>query len=110
MPEAGAPKTWRVALAQDGKILPGLRPPIVQPDWVARFGVALAVLRFDRQVGMSPSVRSIEARRLVEGLLARITSEGLPEPNLDALGDAFSGAFDRWVVQLVDSLRSPSRT
>ena len=100
----------RLVLTKPGEILPGLRPPIVQPDWVARFGVALAVLRFDRQVGMSPSVRSIEARRLVEGLLARITSEGLPEPDLDAVGDQFSSAFDRWVVQLVDSLRSPSRT
>jgi hypothetical protein len=100
----------RLVLTKPGEILPGLRPPIVQPDWVARFGVALAVLRFDRQEGMSPSVRSIEARRLVEGLLARITSEGLPEPDLDAFGDQFSNAFDRWVVQLVDSLRGPSRT
>ena len=100
----------RVALTRDGEILPGLRPPIVQPDWVARFGVALEVLRFDRQDGMSPSVRSIEARRLVEGLLARIASEGLPEPDLDAFGDDFADAFDRWVVQLEDSLRRPSRT
>ena len=100
----------RLHLAKSGEILPGLRPPIVQPDWVARFGVALEVLRFDQQDGMSPSVRAIEARRLVEGLLARITREGLPEPNLDAFGDQFSRAFDRWVAQLVDSLRSPSRT
>jgi hypothetical protein len=100
----------RLVLARPGEILPGLRPPIVQPDWVARFGVALAALRFDCQEGMSPSVRSIEARRLVEGLLARIRSEGLPEPDLDAFGDRFSNAFDRWVAQLVDSLRGPSRT
>jgi hypothetical protein len=100
----------RVVLTKPGEILPGLRPPIVQPDWVTRFGVALEVHRFDQQDGMSPSVRPIEARRVVESLRARITSEGLPEPNLDAFGDQFSGAFDRWVVQLVDSLRSPSRT
>ena len=100
----------RLVLTKPGEILPGLRPPIVQPDWVARFGVALAVLRFDRQVGMSPSVRSIEARRLVEGLLARIASEGLPEPDPEAVGDQFSSALDRWIVQLVDSFRSPSRT
>jgi hypothetical protein len=96
-------------LTKPGEILPGLRPPIVQPDWVARFGVALEVLRFDGQDGMSPSVRAIEARRVVEGLLARITSEGLPDPDLDTFGDQFSSAFDRWVVQLVDSLREPSR-
>jgi len=100
----------RLVLTKPGEILPGLRPPIVQPDWVARFGVALAVLRFDRQDGMSPSVRSIEARRLVEGLLARIASEGLPEPDPEAVGDQFSSALDRWIVQLVDSFRSPSRT
>lgn len=100
----------RVALTRDGEILPGLRPPIVQPDWVARFGVALAVLRFDRQDRMSPSVRSIEARRLVEGSLARITREGLPRPNLETIGSDFEHAFDRWVVDLVYWLRSASRT
>ena len=100
----------RLVLAKPGDILPGIRPPIVQPDWVARFGVALEVLRLDEQDVMPPSVRAIEARRVVEGLLDRIASEALPVPYLDAFGDEFSGAFDRWVVQLVDSLRSPSRT
>lgn len=99
----------RVALTREGEILPGLRPPVVQPDWVSRFGVALEVLRFAAQDGMSPSVRAIEARRVVEGMRTRIMSEGLPQPNLDALGDDFAHAFDRWVVQFVDSLRSPSR-
>ncbi len=100
----------RFVLARPGEILPGLRPPIVQPDWVARFGVALEVLRFDRQDEMSPSVRAIEARRLVEGLLPRITNQALPQPDLDTFGAQFSSAFDRWVVQLVDSLWGPNRT
>ena len=100
----------RLVLSKPGEILPGVRPPIVQPDWVAQFGVALEVLRFDRQDAMSPSVRAIEARRVVDPLLARISSEGLPEPNLDAFGNDFADAFDRWVVQLVGSLRSPGRT
>ncbi len=100
----------RVALTQPGEILPGLRPPVAQPDWVARFGVALEVLRFEGRDGMSPSVRAIESRRVVEGLWARILSEGLPQPNRDALGERFSNAYDRWVVSLVDSLRSTSRT
>ena len=99
----------RVTLTRAGEILPGFRPPVAQPDWVARFGVALEVLRFDEQDGMSPSVRAIEARRVVEGLLTRILDAGLPRPSLDAFGDDFANAFDRWVVQLVDSLRSPSR-
>ena len=97
----------RLALARDGEILPGLRPPIAQPDWVSRFGVALEVLRFATQEGMSPSVRAIEARRVVKGLWTRILNEGLPQPNTAAFGDEFSDAFDRWVVQLVDSLRNP---
>jgi hypothetical protein len=59
---------------------------------------------------MSPSVRAIESRRVVEGLWARILSEGLPQPNRDALGEKFSNAYDRWIVSLVDSLRSTSRT
>ncbi len=100
----------RLVLAKPGHILPGLRPPIVQPDWVARFGVALEALRFDRQDGRSPAVRAIEARRIVEGLLDRIANEALPMPHLDAFGDELSGSFDRWIVELVDSLRSPSRT
>lgn len=100
----------RVTLTRADEVLPGLRPPVAQPDWVARFGVALEVLRFDGQDLMSASVRAIEARRVVEGLLTRIPDAGLPQPNLDAFGDDFANAFDRWVVQLVDSLRSPSRT
>jgi MarR family len=90
----------RVTLARAGDVLPGLRPPIAQPDWVARFGVVLEVLRFGRLDGMSATVRSIEARRVVEGLQARIVSEGLPRPDLEALGANFAAAFDRWVVEL----------
>lgn len=101
----------RVTLTRPGEILPGLRPPVPQPDWVAQFGVALEVLRFDEQDRMSPSVvRAIEARRVVERLWPRILSERLPQPNIAAFGDDFSIAFDRWVVQLVDGLRSPSLT
>jgi len=99
----------RLVLARPGEILPGLRPPVVQPDWVTRFGVALEVLRFGTGDGSSPSVRAIEARRVVEGLRTRITSEGLPQPNLDVLGADFAGAFDRWVVELVASLWSQRR-
>jgi hypothetical protein len=99
----------RLTLTRADEILPGLTSPVVQPDWVTRFGVALEVLRFTRQEGMSPSVRAIEGRRIVEGLRTRILAEGLPQPNTSALGDQFADAFDRWVVQLVDFLRSPSQ-
>jgi hypothetical protein len=94
----------RLVLTRDGPILPGIRPPIAQPDWVTRFGVALEVLRFGAGDGLSPSVRAIEARLLVEGLRTRIASDGLPQPNLDALGADFGDEFDRWVDALVDDL------
>jgi hypothetical protein len=100
----------RFALTKPGEILPGLQPPIAQPDWVAQFGVALDVLRFEEKNGLSRSVRAIESRRIVEGLRSRILGEGLPQPNLDVFGDDFSDAFDRWVVSLADSLRGASRT
>lgn len=100
----------RVFLTHKGAILPGLRPPVAQPDWVSRFGVALDVLRFVERDGMSTAVRAIEARRVVESLTDRISSEGMPKPNMDALGDEFATAFDRWLVDFVYWLRKPSRT
>lgn len=96
----------RVTLTQNGQILPGLPPPVVQPHWVTRFGIALEVLRFTSRDGMSPSVRAVEARGVFESLRDRITSEGVPQANLDALGEEFGIAFDRWVVHLVDWLTS----
>jgi hypothetical protein len=90
-------------------ILPGLRPPVPQADWVATFGVALGVLRFESRNAMSTTVRAIEARRLVNSLAARISTEGMPMPYLDAVGDEFGVAFDKWVAHLVDWLRAPIR-
>jgi DNA-binding transcriptional ArsR family regulator len=98
----------RIALIESGEILPGLRPPIAQPDWVGRFGVALEVLRFAGEDTGSSSVRAIEQRRLAESLMARIQAAGLPRPKLVAFGDEFVGAFQRWVIELGFDLRSPS--
>ena len=94
----------RVAVAASFEFLPGLRWPVAQPDWVARFGVSLAALRFERRIGMSPTVRAIEARRSVEPLLARILDAGMPVPDLGILGEAFSSAYDAWVGELVEEL------
>ncbi len=99
----------RVTLTAKGTILPGLRPPVYQPDWVTRFGVVLEVLRFIERDVMSPSVRAIEARRVIASVIDRVNSEGLPQPNLEALGEAFASAFDRWLVDLVYWLRLPSQ-
>lgn len=86
-------------------VLPGLRAPVHQTDWVTTFGVALEVLRFQARGEGPSSVRAIEARRLVEQLRPRIASAALPEPNLAAIGTDFGVAFDRWIVDLVDRLR-----
>ena len=89
-------------------VLPGLRAPVNQPDWVAAFGVSLEVLRFLRVGNRSTSVSAIEARRLVERVRSRIAAGGFPEPDLAAVGDDFNAAFDRWVAGLVDHLRRHS--
>jgi DNA-binding transcriptional ArsR family regulator len=99
----------RLSLVKVGMLLPGLRPPVAQPDWVSRFGVVLRVLRFNEQDGMSQTVRGIEARRLIESQIDLINGEGLPRPNLDEFGDAFVAAFERWLVDLASWLRLPSR-
>ena len=90
-------------------VLPGLRAPVAQPDWASRFGVALELFRFELRDGMSTTVRAIEARRLVESLGDRMSAERAPMPNLDATGDEFASAFDRWLVGFVAWLRAPSR-
>jgi len=90
-------------------ILPGLRPPVAQPDWVSRFGVALEVLRFLVRDDMSTTVRAIEARRLIAPLIDRMATEGMPIPHVGAAGDEFAYAFDRWLVDLTNWLRLPSR-
>jgi len=38
-----------------------------------------------------------------------MSAEGMPMPNLDATGDDFASAFDRWLVDLVAWLRVASR-
>jgi hypothetical protein len=91
-------------------ILPGLRPPVPQADWVAIFSVALGVLRFQSRNDTSTTVRAIDARRLVNSLVARVSTERMPMPYLDAGGDEFGVAFDRWVAYLVDWLRAPARS
>jgi DNA-binding transcriptional ArsR family regulator len=97
----------RFALPPKSPVLPGLRPPVAQPDWVKRFGVALETLRFLGRDGLSTTVRAIEARRLVDSLADRVTDEGIPTPNLGATGDDVADAFDRWVVDLTEWLRLP---
>lgn len=101
----------RVSLTRSAAILPGLRPPIAQPDWVTRFRLALRVLRFVRFAearGLSSAVRAIEARTLLESELGVIAREDIPRPNLDTFGDEFSVAFDFWLTRLVDWLRRNS--
>lgn len=99
----------RFALPPKVPILPGLRPPVSQSDWAATFAVALEVLRLSGRDDMSTTVRAIEARRLIGRLADRISTERMPFPPLDAVGDEFLMAFDRWIVYLVDWLRAPSR-
>ena len=99
----------RFTLPPKVPILPGLRPPVPQSDWVSRYAVALEVFRFSDRDDISTTVRAIEARRLIDLLADRISTERIPMPYLDAGGDEFLMAFDRWIDYLVDWLRAPSR-
>lgn len=98
----------RAFLPKGAVVLPGLRQPVRQPDWVARFGVALEAYRFSMGREMSPSVRAVGARQVIEDVGDWMASEGVPQPSRDAVGVDFGGAYDRWVLKLVDWLRSPS--
>ncbi len=100
----------RFTLPPKVPVLPGLRPPVPQPDWVSRFAVALEVLRFIWRDDMSTTVRAIEARRLIDLLADRISIEHMPMPYLDATGGEFLMAFERWIGSLVDWLRASSRS
>lgn len=100
----------RFSLPPKAPLLPGLRPPVSQSDWVTRFTVALEVLRFFGRDDVSVTVRAVEARRLIDLLADRISTEHMPMPYLDATGGEFLMAFERWIVSLVDWLRSPSRS
>jgi hypothetical protein len=96
----------KFALLGRTSILPGLRSPVPQPDWVVRFRVILELIRFERRSAMTQSIRAIESRRLVELLWDGIVSEDLPRPSLEATGTEFTSAFDRWIVEIVYWLRS----
>lgn len=75
-------------------------PPV---DWTARYSVVAAVLGFDAAV--SPVVRAIEARALVERLLPAIRRADLPAPQVAMLGEAFAAAFDAWRKALAAAVR-----
>jgi DNA-binding transcriptional ArsR family regulator len=95
----------RVFLPRGIAVLPDLRMSVSLPDWVARFAVALAVSRFiDRAGQLSPIVRAVEARALVDGLIDRLRLESLPTPDLQITGAGFAIEFDRWVDALSAAL------
>ncbi|MBI2781803.1 MAG: hypothetical protein HYX55_08425 [Chloroflexi bacterium] len=99
----------RFVLPPNVLILPRLRPPVPQPDWVDRFKVALEILRFLVHDDMPVTVRAVEARRLVDSLMRRISTAGMPIPDVSATGNEFASAFDRWLVDFIYWLRLPSR-
>lgn len=95
----------RYALGSRVALLPGVRRPIPQPDWVARFRVVLELLRFEARPSMTVAVRAIEARRLVEAMWDEILREEMPRPVLAVTGPDFASGYDRWLVSVVDWLR-----
>jgi hypothetical protein len=100
----------RLSLQPNVPILAGLVPPVAQPDWVTRFGICLAVWRFESREFGSSLVRAVDGRRLVDELLPRLLADGAPLPSLNEPAEAFERALDRWIVSLVDWLRQPSQS
>lgn len=96
----------RLILASSARLLPGVRSPIRQPDWASRFKVLVVVLRLESRAALTPTVRAIEARRLLESMRDTISVEDMPKPNLEAVGMGFAESYDRWLVSLVDWFRS----
>lgn len=79
--------------------LPTARLELV--EWVDRFRVCTAVLRFlDGEEALTESVRAIEARVLVRDLELAIRRALLPRPDTEELGQSFGDAFDEWIEEL----------
>lgn len=74
-------------------------------EWVARFRVGTAALRFlDEEEAMTRNVRAIEARVLVRNLEPAIRGALLPRPDTAKLGQSFADAFDDWIDRLTLAL------
>lgn len=88
------------------RIQPWLPTQHVEPaDWIDRFTVGLAILRFlGAHASTKPNVRDIEARSLVRKLHTKIRQGALPQPDMQRLGDSFGEAFCEWVDQLTAAL------
>jgi hypothetical protein len=78
-------------------------------DWTSRFAIVEAVSAFGEREGLSVVVTAVEARALVARLMPSIKRTGLPTPDLDVKGDAFSAAFDAWSVALAGAIAPSAR-
>lgn len=70
-------------------------------DWIDRYAVGLAALHLlNRSDRLADAARAIEARVLTERVGPLIRRERIPMPDGRVGGEAYSGAFDRWVARL----------
>jgi len=73
-------------------------------DWASRYAIAEAVCAFGERRAMSAVVAAVEARVLVARLLPGIQRTGFPTPDIDVKGNAFTAAFDSWLVALAAAI------
>lgn len=80
-------------------------------DWIDRFAVCLATLRFvAAQQPAKSSVRTIEARALVRDLDPKIRRAKLPQPDTRRVGESFGDEFSDWLVRLTMAIATEATT
>ena len=102
----------RVGIRADSPLRSWLYPEPAAPfiDWPARWRIALqALVALEATASASPTVRAVEGRAWIEGVIPALNDAALPRPNLAAMGSAFADAYDAWIAVMESTLRSPQR-
>lgn len=80
-------------------------------EWIDRFAVSLATLRFmEMQQPAKPGVRTVEARVLVRELETKIRRADLPVPDTRTVGGSFGDEFSDWLVRLTMTIGTEAPT
>jgi hypothetical protein len=99
----------RVKMAADSPLRSWLyaRSSAPSVDWPGRWRVVIQSLRvLDATQDASLTVRAVEGRASLEGLLPVLSDAALPLPNLSPVGPEFAVAYDAWIAAVESRFRS----